>query len=93
MDGPGQYVADSTEGITHVEDLPPPRIESRSRNYPRRRCPNCERPSARRHVARRILHELGDPRSGRPRDLHRDQRAPGRCRALLTLHTERAGAP
>jgi hypothetical protein len=70
MDGPGQYVADSTEGITHVEDLPPPRIESRSRNYPRRRCPNCERPAARRHVARRILHELGDPRSGRPRDLH-----------------------
>jgi len=26
-------------------------------------------------------------------DMHRDQRAPGRCRALLILHTERAGAP
>jgi hypothetical protein len=41
MNGPGDYVADATEGIVRVEDLPPPRIERRSRVYRRRRCPFC----------------------------------------------------
>ena len=39
MFGPGEYVPDVTEGIIRVEDLPKPRIERRSRNYPARRCP------------------------------------------------------
>ncbi len=34
MTGPGEYVPDVTEGITRVEDLPKPRIERRSRNWP-----------------------------------------------------------
>ena len=41
MLGPGEYVPDPTEGITAVEDLPQPRLERRSRNYPARRCPRC----------------------------------------------------
>ena len=41
MTGPGEYVPDVTEGITHVEDLPKPRIEQRSRHWPARLCPGC----------------------------------------------------
>ena len=33
MAGPGQYVAEVTEGITRVEDLPKPKMVRRSRNY------------------------------------------------------------
>jgi hypothetical protein len=36
---PGRYLADGTEGITRVEDLPPPLVVFRSRNYRRRPCP------------------------------------------------------
>ena len=38
---PGEYVADVTEGITRVEDLPKPQIERRSRNWSARPCPRC----------------------------------------------------
>jgi transposase len=69
MPGPGEYVPDVTEGITRVEDLPEPHIERRSRNYPARRCRRCGRRAARYAVASRTLHDLGDPRSGRPVDL------------------------
>jgi hypothetical protein len=69
MPGPGEYVPDATEGITCVEDLPKPRIERRSRNYPARRCPRCGGRAGRYAVASRTLHDLGDPRSGRPIDL------------------------
>ena len=69
MLGPGEYVPDITEGITCVEDLPQPRLERRSRNYPARRCPRCGCRAGRYAVASRTLHDLGDPRSGRPVDL------------------------
>ena len=69
MPGPGEYVPDVTEGITRVEDLPRPRIERRSRNYPARRCPRCGRRAGRYAVASRTLHDLGDPRSDHPVDL------------------------
>ena len=39
MAGPGDYVADLSEGVSRAEDLPPPRGERRSRDYRRRRCP------------------------------------------------------
>jgi hypothetical protein len=35
---PGEYVADITEGITCVEDLPKARIKQRSRVYKKRPC-------------------------------------------------------
>ena len=69
MSGPGVYVPDVTEGITRIEDLPKPRIEYRSRNYSCRRCPFCGGRAGRWRVASRTVHDLGDPRSGRPIDL------------------------
>src|SRR5204863_499000 len=69
MSGPGEYVPDVTEGITRVEDLPKPRVERRSRNHPARRCRRCGGRAGRYAVASRTLHDLGDPRSGRPVDL------------------------
>jgi hypothetical protein len=69
MHGPGEYVPDATEGITRVEDLPEPRIEQRSRNYQVRRCPRCGGRAGRYATATRTLHDLGDPRSGRPVDV------------------------
>ena len=69
MAGPGEYVPDVTEGITRVEDLPPPRIVRRSRNYPARACPRCGRRAGRYALDTRRLHDLGDACSERPRDL------------------------
>jgi hypothetical protein len=70
MDGPGEYVADATQGVRRVEDLPRPRVERRSRNFRRRCCPDCGRGAGRRHVRTRVLHDLGDVRAGRPLDVH-----------------------
>ena len=61
---------DATEGITRVKDLPGPVVVRRSRNYKRRRCPECDTSAYRLRTCQRTLHELGDPVSGRPRDLH-----------------------
>jgi len=69
MAGPGKYVPDVTEGITRVEDLPPPKVVERSRNYRRRACPKCGRNAYRLRTATRKLHDLGDPISGRPREI------------------------
>jgi hypothetical protein len=69
MFGPGEYVPDVTEGITSVADLPRPRLERKSRNYRSRRCPRCGHRAGRYGRASRTLHDLGDPRAGRPIDL------------------------
>ena len=69
MFGPGEYLADRTEGITRVEDLPKPKLIRRSRNYKRRTCPLCQRKAYRLRTVRRTLHDLGDSLSGRPRDI------------------------
>jgi ribosomal protein S27AE len=80
--GPGEYTPDPTEGITRVEDLPPPLVRRHSRDYRRRRCPRCGRPAYRYDRGPRTLHDLGDPHSGRPLDRHvvrSKHRCPG-CR-------------
>jgi len=69
MLGPGEYVADETQGITRVEDLPRARLVRRSRNYKRRPCPLCQQSAYRLRTVKRTLHDLGDSLSGRPRDL------------------------
>ena len=69
MPGPGEYRPDATEGITRIEHLPRPNVSLRSRNYRRRPCPRCGHNSYRDGTARRTLHDLGDPLTGRPRDL------------------------
>jgi hypothetical protein len=68
--GPGEYVPDRTEGITRVEDLPPPLHAQRSRNYRHRPCPRCRRSCYRHAVGQRTLHDLGCPLRDRPRLLH-----------------------
>src|SRR4051794_39423484 len=70
MPGPGVYLPDVTEGITRAEDLPAARVIERSRNYPRQGCPACGRGAGRVRAMERTLHDLGDPVTGRPRDLH-----------------------
>ena len=70
MPKPGEYIPDSTEGITRVEELPKPKTVRRSRNYRRRPCPRCGRRAYRLRRVVRMLHDLGDPRSGRPCDIH-----------------------
>jgi hypothetical protein len=70
MAGPGRYVPDATEGITRVGDLPRAKVVKRSRNYRRRPCPKCGRSAYRLRTVTRKLHDLGDPISGRPRDIH-----------------------
>jgi transposase len=70
MAPPGEYRPDRTEGITRIEDLPKPKLIERSRDYKRRPCPECSRTCYRDHRKRRILHDVGDPRSERPVDIH-----------------------
>lgn len=70
MLGPGGYIADATEGITRVEDLPKARVLRRSRSYLHRRCPCCGHSAYRVRSFHRILHELGDSVSGQPCDIH-----------------------
>jgi hypothetical protein len=69
MFGPGEYVAEQTEGITRVEDLPKAKLVRRSRNYKRRPCPLCEHRAYRLRTVTRTLHDLGDSIRGRPRDI------------------------
>ena len=66
MTGPGEYMADVTEGITRVEDLPEPRIVRRQRSFKRRKCPRCGHSSYRDKVFTRRLHDLGDLAADRP---------------------------
>lgn len=65
-----EYVADRSEGITRVEDLPKAKIVHRSRHFRRRPCPKCSRNCYRHRSAHRTLHDLGDLVSERPRDIH-----------------------
>jgi hypothetical protein len=69
MATPGEYVADVTEGISCVEDLPAPKQETRSRNAGQRSCPRCGHQAFRHRVFTRKLHDLGDVVANRPRDL------------------------
>src|SRR6187455_2701284 len=69
MPGPGEYRPDPTEGTTRVDDLPKPKVACQSRNYRRRPCPRCGHSSYRDRLARRTLHDLGNPLTGRPRDV------------------------
>src|SRR5215470_16009466 len=60
MPGPGEYLPDSSEGITRPEDLPKPCVVPRSRNYRHRPCPRCGKSCYRDRVFTRTLHDVGD---------------------------------
>jgi hypothetical protein len=70
MAPPGEYRPDRTEGIQRLEDLPKPKVICRSRDYAHRRCPECDHSAYRKKRKDRTLHDLGDPRSERPLDIH-----------------------
>jgi hypothetical protein len=95
MPGPGQYVPDSTEGITRVEDLPQPKIIRRSRNFKRRPCPKCGHSSYRDRIFTRTLHDLGDLAANRPRDLviTYSQHRCSRCRCYFNADLSDLAAP
>jgi hypothetical protein len=67
--GPGEYRPDPTEGIQRVEDLPKAKIVKQSRNYTHCACPRCGCSAYRDQVFLRLLHDVGDLVSGRPREL------------------------
>lgn len=95
MAGPGRYVPDVTEGITRVEDLPPAKVVKRSRNWRRRPCPNCGRSAYRLRTVTRRLHDLGDPISGRPRQIHltySQHRCPG-CNTYFNADMDDVALP
>src|ERR1700739_593480 len=69
MPGPGEYRPDPTVGIARTEYWPKAKVRIQSRNYRRRPCPRCGHSAYRDRRGRRTLHDLGDPLTGRPRDL------------------------
>lgn len=89
MAGPGAYVADPSEGVMRIEDLPEPRVVERSRDYRKRSCPHCGHKAYRDRRVVRTLHDLGDMVSGRPRDLRVtvSQHCCSRCRKYFCADT------
>jgi hypothetical protein len=67
MPGPGESRPD--RGHHPRLDLLKPNVSIRSRNYRRRPCSRRSHSSYRGRTARRSLHDLGDPLTGRPRHL------------------------
>jgi hypothetical protein len=86
--GPGEYRADATEGITLPEQLPPTQVLSLNRIFRRLPCPRCGQSAPHLRSLRRTLHDLGDPLTGRPRDLLLDY-SQHRCRRCnLYFHAD-----
>jgi hypothetical protein len=67
--GPGQYLPDPTAGITTPRDLPQAKIVRRSRNFTQLPCPHCGKACFRNRICTRVLHDVGDLVTGRPRDI------------------------
>ena len=69
MSGPGQYFPDPTPGITTPVDLPPAKIVRRSRTFTHLPCPQCGKACFRKRTRTRVLHDVGDLVTGKPRDI------------------------
>jgi len=95
MSGPGEYVADRTEGITRVEDLPQAKVVKRSRNYSRRPCLQCGRSCYRNRTVDRTLHDLGELVLEQPRELHLtySQHYCGKCHRYFNADTSDLAPP
>ena len=95
MPGPGEYRPDPSQGITRIEDLPKPKIRCQSRNYRRRPCPRCGQIRHRDRRVRRTLHDLGNPLTGRPRELIviYSQHCCTRCRKYFNADMTDLAAP
>ena len=90
MDGPGRYEPDSIPSIKRCEDLPKPKFIHKSRNFKSQPCPECGHRASRVRTVQRTLHDLGDPRSGRPCDIlfTYSQHRCGQCNAYCSANTE-----
>ena len=95
MAEPGEYVADGTEGITRVEDLPRPKVAARSRNFSHRPCPECEHSCYRKRTFERTLHDVGDLVSGRPRNIRLtySQHYCCKCKSYFNVDTSDLALP
>ena len=62
-------ISEVRQQIISPSDLPKPTVEIRSRDYRRRQCPQCRRGCYRNTRGKRQLHDLGNPRTGRPHAL------------------------
>ena len=69
MSGPGQYLPDPTAGITDPNELPRAKIVRRSRNFTHLPCPQCGKSCFRNRTRTRVLHDVGDLVTGKPRDI------------------------
>jgi hypothetical protein len=69
VSGPGQYVPDPTAGVSDPKDLPQAKIVRRSRNFKRFPCPPCGKSCFRNRTCTRMLHDVGDLVTGKPRDI------------------------
>jgi hypothetical protein len=67
VSGPGQYLPDPTAGIPTPVDLPQAKIVRRSRNFPHLPCPPCGKSCFRNRTRTRVLHDVGDLVTGKPR--------------------------
>jgi hypothetical protein len=70
VSSPGEYVPDCSAGITTPEELPQAKIVRRRRTYRYYACPRCGKRCGRDRVFTRVLHDVGDLVSARPRDIH-----------------------
>jgi transposase len=70
MFGPGEYVPDHSARILTPEELPQAKVVRRSRTYRHQACPWCGKRCGRDRVFTRVLHDVGDLVSARPRDIH-----------------------
>jgi predicted nucleic-acid-binding Zn-ribbon protein len=95
MSGSGDYRLDPSEGITRIEDLPPPKVLRRSRNFKRRPCPRCGQSAYRDRQFQRTLHNLGDLLTGRPHviRLTYSQHYCSRCREYFNADTTDLAPP
>ena len=66
----GEYVPDPTEMAKSVDDLPKPEIIRKNCNYRSRPCPQCGIKCPRHRVKERDFHDIGNPVTQRPRDVH-----------------------
>ena len=82
MFGPGKYVADPTEGIIDIQDLPAPQIVAYDRNHEHTPCLRCGHLCYRHQWGNRTLHDLGALSTGHPVDLLVTDSSPygSRCR-------------
>jgi hypothetical protein len=95
VSGPGQYVPDPTAGITDPKDLPPAKIVRRSRNFKHLPCPRCGKSCFRNRTCTRVLHDVGDLVTGKPRDiaLVYSQHRCTRCQTFFDADTSEYSLP